>query len=169
MHKYGYEDGRRGFEAKFWIEGDTLKIKIYGSDHGYDWRVNLKACPRRFGYHRGWYEEALKLCNYIINNIILPPKVRIIGHSAGGPIGCILLRMLLPYVREADAITINSPSSGNRKRNKYLENRITSYVHRGDIVRHFPLLYAKPKIKKYGRFTWFWRAHVKMPDAWNDF
>jgi len=162
-YKYGYEDGRRGVEAKISVNDGLMKIKIYGSDHGYDWLVNFRAWPRRYGFHKGWYNEAEKLYDFIDENVEDHiEKIEIIGQSAGGAIGAILMFM---FYLPVTVITVNSPSHGKAYR---MSENITALVHRGDIVRHFPIFYAKPKIKKYGRFTWFWKAHNEMPEVWRE-
>ena len=169
--KYGYEDGRRGTEAKFWTENRTLKIKIYGSDAGADWITNLMAWPRKFGYHRGWYEEAKKLYIYIEKNIVLDEIafVEVIGLSAGGAIGAIMCDLMFKtraYMNlNVSLITVNSPSHGNKKRMRK-PYKYKAMAHRGDIVRHLPILYSKPKVTKYGKFTWFWTAHNDTPEVW---
>lgn len=164
-HKYGYEDGKRGVEAKLCIVEDTLKIKIYGSDHGYDWLMNLKAWPRKYGFHRGWYREAELLHEFVENNFKQSEygSVEIIGHSAGGAIGAILMFLFYQPVK---VTTINAPSHGRRDRHT---DAITALVHSGDIVTYLPLLYAKPERKYYGDLTWFWKAHNDMPDEWEGF
>jgi len=168
MIKYGYDDGARGVEAKIWVENRALKIKIYGSNHWWDWLINLKMW-RKEGFHAGWLKEAKKLYAFIRMHELPDNDIHILGLSAGGAIGGILRWLYFIDCESAYLITINSPKFCNRRRMGIIKRRMLSLVHRGDIVTYLPPFYAAPKRKHYGDKTWFWKAHNETPEEWKEF
>ncbi len=168
MIKYGYEDGARGVEAKIWIDNRVLKIKIYGSDHWWDWIINMKMW-RRQGYHAGWAREAGKLFLFFVKQSIKSyDSIEIIGLSAGGAIAGVLGWIFYGPI-PVHVTTVNAPKFCSRKRLKEIEKYMTALVHRGDIVTYLPPFYAAPKREYYGDKTWFWTAHNETPEEWKEF
>lgn len=168
IHKYGYDDGKRGLEAAYWVDDDTLYVKIFGSNHWRDYAACLLAWPRKRiphgKVHRAWANMAVSLAVDIMMVLEeLPDNVHIIGHSMGGAVGAILPAML--RYKKCAVQTINAPKPGNRKYMKWLSNRciLTAYYDKGDIIRFFPLMYRRyANRSEYDNTRPFWKAHNNL-------
>lgn len=177
IHKYGYEDGKRGLEAEYCRKGNDLFIKIFGSNHWTDYLFNFFAWPRQtvlsssFKVHRVWWQMASAFSSYLREEFgdMSGMRIRIAAHSMGGPVA-LYLRMFI--IADIEVLTVNAPKAGNRRFNSFLKNIVkhTAYYDAGDVVRFLPLFYSKyTNRREYGR-TWpFWKAHNNKPVWWASF
>lgn len=178
-YQYGREDGLKGVEARYMYEGNTLYVKIGGSNHWIDYLSNLLAWPRarpvddkRVKTHPVWTRWAWQLTDHLKAETegLTIRYWEIMGHSMGGSVGALL--PLFRGVWPSSVTAINSPKVGNRNAVQYLE--YNAYVEdrhdSGDIVRFLPLTYARWTDRAmYGTTKGIQKAHNNKGPAWDDF
>lgn len=120
--------------TEYRIIGDTLYVK--GSDDISDWLVNFSTIDREV--HTGFLIESTMIYFKIRNSNIK----KIVGHSAGGAIAC-----LIGYAMKIPVITFGSPKFYNRKKAKkihdYCLNHCTHYILKRDPVCFLPFWYSR--------------------------
>lgn len=173
---YGYEDGKKGIEATYWIDGKTLFVKISGANHWHDYFQCFLAWPRlklTWGkVHKKWFYMATELYVDILYRTVAKEydAVHIAGHSMGGAAGT-LLGMCFRR-KEVTVVTINAPKVTDATGQISINNSMEVYneYDKGDIVRHLPAFYRKTTDGYYYASTKpFWKAHNNMPAWWEGF
>lgn len=179
IYQYGREDGLKGVEARYMYEGNTLYIKIEGSNHWTDYALNFLAWPRvrpvndkRVKTHPIWTRWAWQMADHLKAETagLIIIHWRIIGHSMGGSVGA-----LLPLFSDVLCFVtvINSPKIGNRRAVELIEDKeafVTARHDDGDIVHHLPLFYAKWTDREaYGSTKGIGKAHNNKGPAWDEF
>lgn len=180
IYNYQSPNGKRGLDAMYLLRGDTLFIKILGSNIWSDYTDALfKAWPRvkpfaskPWKFHRVWWEECKKFREHL--KTVVPwleiMEYRIIGHSAGGS-QAIYMNFLLPP-RRIVTTAINAPNCMNRPARDYIAESglVESLYDGGDLIHLWPFGYAKnPGLRQYARTPGLADAHNNMPDEWERF
>ena len=177
---YRREDGLKGIEARYMYEGNTLYVKIGGSNHWTDYALNFLAWPRvrpvddkRVKTHPVWTRWAWMLADHLkaetAGHSILVWEI--IGHSMGGSVGT-LMALFSDTCLTNTITSINAPKPGNRSAVVWMEglDDILDRHDDGDIVRHLPLLYARWTDRAmYGATRPFWKAHNNKGTDWDEF
>jgi hypothetical protein len=176
IFEYPADGNKNGVNATYCTKNNVLFVKIKGSNSFRDYLDNFLAWPRLappedgFRFHPKWFHEAWSLSEDIIKNVTWDDRQTMVvaGHSAGGAIAT-----MLPYFLKCSYATIypvNAPKSANKKYYQWLKEEGHSVIVRydkGDIVRFFPLLYAKyPDHRRgwcYASTRPFWKAHNNLP------
>lgn len=174
-------------ETKAGVEGrwakyssDHVVFYIHGTNHKMDWARNLQIfltkIKGKIRVNRQDLREAQWVVEYITNHIDLSAikKLTIGGHSRGGAIAQIVVLKLIdkyPHI-DTNGVLLASKRTGNRHFVHLIQNFVTAYRHRGDIVPHIPFwpFYRNPKTILFGKWTpLFWRAHqVKSYNQYMD-
>lgn len=177
-YTYNPEEGNQGLEAAYLTDGETLCIKIYGSNHWTDYALNLFAWPRAshpdytgVKTHAVWTRWAYNLyCHLSEATTDMEIKEwQVIGHSMGGAVAA-LLSLFSPICTNVWAI--NAPKPGNRKAMKLIDKRCDALMSYdgGDIVRFFPFLYARfERSFRHGKTKPFLDAHNNKGKLWVSF
>jgi len=146
-HYYGYNDGKRGIEMKYWVVDGKLNIKLGGANSFYDYFSCLMAWPRKningLKFHRKWYSMAVRCLNalhYLVSGVVTSVEIR--GHSMGGAVGNILAWFIKNRDIDVVSISVNAPKVGNKKAQRAFSKYVLATYDKGDAVRFLPLFYA---------------------------
>lgn len=170
IYKYGYDNGKYGAEAKYLLDGTTLKIHLLGSNHWRDWIDNftfwrMKKISGRLKAQRAWYYYAFRLYKFIEHELKKDNEIQsiiILGHSMGGAVGAILQqKYIIEYDYFPPALTHCETFGSPRPFNNYIDECYVN-INRGDIVPY--ILFWRPQVRhvhKQGKFTLnFIKAHI---------
>jgi len=171
LYCYGKEDGNKGIEATYILNGNILQVNIAGSNHWTDYLKCLRVWPRiqdrGLKYHKYFYEEGKNLSLYLINHLKLELAkrniiVKVEGFSLGGSLA---KSMYLQWPRVKNVISINAPKIGNKLITQRLKSpNVKIYGHKNDLIHRFPFFYAKESVISYGDAKVpFWKAHNIRP------
>ena len=151
MQHFNDDDSKIGVEGKHWLDGNARDcFDVDPTNHPDDWKTNLFSWPRRDGKHRAWQRDGAFLAEHIGEIVAPGGEVLIRGLSRGGAVALIAGDYLISAGYKVTVDTWGSPKPGR------LENEIPGrdYRLRGDIVPSLPLLYRRPRGRRFRLGRW---------------